>query len=138
MANNITRNLALYTKVEEVLRRAMEENKPQVMADIMKNSDIMQLNSSLSQVQNVVSQLVKKKLVNKVVMPRDHHPRNTPGYVWIQGAEWPENKHPRKHSKVKVITPPPQEPTEVEITVQGITVVIGKNPSTGRLKITIE
>lgn len=138
--------IALYAAIEAVLRDAQVENKPLTMADLKATPSILKVAKSPAQIRDAVENLVRNG--NATSEGERIHRK----YQWLEGADpYTPSKRQIEAAKVapgRVVNPmkdnvvthaaAPAVSQEVELVVAGVTIIVSKNPATGRPRITIE
>lgn len=144
----IQQNLALYNQMEIVLRKAKLENAPLTVRDVFEAADVQRIAMNEFQVRDRLKVLVEKNLVSKVDVPASQagDKRGKFGYMWKEDSKSITDlsslslsskqatvTHISAMTSRKVV-----ENKDIELVYNGVVIIIGKNPITNRLKITIE
>lgn len=143
----IQSSIALYNVIETLLRQALQENLPRTFREISENQDVLRVASKPQQIRDVVSTFRKKGYIIKKPM-REFSDKYTPnefGWVWNPDAESvvntpPAHKANTKPSKPVIVKPDigNENEKEIELVFGTTTIIVGKNPLTGRIRITID
>jgi len=140
--SQIRQNVALYNRIELLLKKASREGHPLPISEIVKLVGDVALSGK--QVQNVVMQLYGKGLLHrsdyKVPGTRERYRYAWDPVMMEEGyAAKPQTPTPAatKSAPTKqVMVAKPAD--EIEIQFGGVSIVVGKNPMTGRIKVVIE
>lgn len=145
-ANAMNQLIRLYSAVELTLRHATTQNAPQTMAELKTSPRLTEVATNPSQIASAIETLVRQgyahsegERVNRRYKWADMNKTYTPTKRQIKAAETQAHKpvDPRKEG-VMVQAMSPTIHREVELVISGVTIVVGKNPETGRPRINIE
>lgn len=139
--SQIRQNVALYNRVELLLKKAARDGHPLPVSEIV--GLVGDVATSAKQVVNVVQQLYAKGLLHrsdyKVPGTRERY-----RYAWdpvmisegyASKAQTPTPASKSTPAKQVMVAKPADE---IEIQFGAVSIVVGKNPMTGRIKIVIE
>lgn len=137
----IQSNALLYSAMEQTLRRAMAENKPVPLKRLFSSPDIHKAARGIQQVRDVISTFKAKDCILAVPINQKENDGAKVAYIWKDGAAFsigkPKAKPHLKPGPVEKTVFAPPNTKEVELVFQGIEIVVGTNPKTGRIRITI-
>ncbi len=148
-ANALKETARLYGALEDHLRWAAKENKPRTIVEICEHFDFNNFGFKSPQVSKIIHVLAAKSFVT--ASRRLGTPNAGGCYVWnldappFLFAEKASRKAERAPSAPivtnvsnPVATQLAKIAQEVEIAMGGVTVIVGRNPKTGRIRITID
>jgi hypothetical protein len=140
--------------MEEVLKEAARTQSPATIRDVWENPAVKEVAKNEIQIRDKLRTLHENNLIVKVTVPSSQtgdkkyrvgfywrdmdktsmdlaslRPR-TPAPAYIPPAQEVDATQPVKH--------PVKVSREIELVVDGLTVIVGKNQQTGRLRIVIE
>lgn len=137
--------MLLLHKIEVILRQAKQRNQPVSSHDIWQSPDISESAPKEYHVRDRVRAMVAKGLVVKVPIAESQsgNKRSSVGYMWANLEKSIDSEGLRSTRKGTDVPIEPVQPVvsldrDVELVVSGVTVVVGRNPATGRIRITIE
>lgn len=142
----IQSTIALYSVVETILRQALQENRPRTFKELSQHVDVKRVAKNEQQLRDVVSRFRNKgMIVNKKMREfSDAYKSNESGWIWAADNEvvpvaLPKHKVDKKPS-IPVITmvESTKADKDVELCFNGTTILVGRNPISGRIRITIE
>jgi hypothetical protein len=136
--NNPMAQLAkVYKIVEERLRRATNDNAPISMAQLLEKPDLQDAMKNADQVRHTVKTMTDKGFVIKigtfVNAKYKWNPNAGPFTLETKTARLAQ----KTPSEVKITKKEPT-PREIELVIDDVTIVVGKNPATGRIRVIIE
>jgi hypothetical protein len=139
----IQSSIALYSVAETVLRQALQENRPRTFREIFSNVEVQRVATGEQQMRDVLSSFRRKGMVVKSLMAPygDKYNKKEVGWMWNPEEHWKIPSNDKKPSHVTVVKNPITATTtnnEVELVIGSATIVIGRNPITNRIRITIE
>lgn len=135
----IQQQMALFHHLENELRKAAEAKAPLTVKDLWERPDIKAVAKNEMQVRDKVKTLLENRLLTKVTVAESQggDRRSRIGYYWRDMEKTSE--------EVKVRKPPAngkdhvqEAVNDVELVINGVMIVVGKNPETGRIRIVIE
>lgn len=122
----------LKNAIVTILRQATKRDTPVTIRKVMDSAAVKKLTDNEPMVRAKVTSPVGQQLAIKHELEG-----GGVGYTWADLGKIVEEK-PEKAPPKQKIKPIVVPSGDVELVVEGITVVIGKNPSTGRLRIVVE
>lgn len=131
----IQQNLNLFSLLEQALKKASEEKQPVAVADLWANPDIQSAAGSVEQVRSKVKNLCDSgKAVQVPIAQSQAGDRKV-----RQGFMWKTDETAMMRRDADKKPNPVVFPTkDIELAINGTLIVIGKNPETGRIRITID
>jgi hypothetical protein len=131
-----------YAKVEEIMRRASAENTPITFNTLWASPDLQNTATNKQQARDCLSYLFKRGCLASFPVPAKENGGQRVAYLWKEGEKFSiatkkvtPNVKPSKVETTKFAT---SNPNEVELVINGMEMVAGINPLTGRFRITIE
>lgn len=135
----------LVSAIEARLKQAHTEGKFLSFPQMFAFPEVAEHATGIQQVKDVIAAMREKGCtVNRAVEPAEHEGGRV-GYAWKADAVYTmattgkTRKTSQKAAKqaAEVSTEPTSSPNEVELCINGINLVAGINPLTGRVRITI-
>ena len=137
----IQQNLSLYHQLELVLRRAAVEKRPMTVRDIYEVPDVKAVSRNELQVRDKIKTLMDNNFLTKVTVAESQggDKRGKIGYYWKDEEKTIEKDFKTPRANVQRVEEEPQAPNkDIELVFNDVTIIIGKNPETGRIRIVIE
>jgi len=137
----IQQQMALFHHLENELRKAAQDKTPLTVRDLWERPEVNAVAKTETQVRDKVKTLLENHLLTKVTVAESQggDKRGRIGYYWRDLQKTSDDLNIRKmQSRQEPKHAPMIVNKDVELVVNGITVVVGKNPETGRLRIVIE
>lgn len=146
--STIQQNLSLYHQLETALRKAAVEKRPMTVRDIYEVPDVKAVARNELQVRDKIKTLMDNNFLTKVTVAESQggDKRGKIGYYWKDEEKTIEKdfKTPRanvhrveEEAQVRDIERQAQS-KDIELVFNDVTIIIGKNPETGRIRIVIE
>jgi hypothetical protein len=138
---SINKQMELYHKIEQVLREAAKTKHAMTIRDIFEVPAIREVAKNELQVRDKVRNLHEHQLLTRVTVPMDAaagDKRNKVGYYWRHENKTADDMHSKPKQQGVVDMPGAVAGKGIEFVMSGITVVIGINEATGRLRIVID
>jgi hypothetical protein len=144
--NAMQEALKMHNLIEATLRRVAPEPQWPTMAELRAMPEIKALEKNQYQVRDIVDRLYKQGYVSSVgerLARRFAWNLEAQPYVFTPAQRTALKTQPSpttdpRKDKVLVQKEAPDVQQEVELVVAGVTIVVSKNPVTGRPRITIE
>jgi hypothetical protein len=139
----------LYAKLEEGLRQATAAGKLVTVAELYARPDIQRAATKLQQVKDCVQTLRRHKcLFESPILDKERAKARGAriAYGWSEGAKFVLGASILKRRRNATKKPSPVVTTkfakpnldEVELVLNGVEIIAGVNPATGRIRIIIE
>lgn len=139
--STIQQNLSLYHQLEVVLRKAAAEKRPMTVRDIYEVPDVKAVARNELQVRDKIKTLMDNNFLTKVTVAESQggDKRGKIGYYWKDEEKTIEKDFKTPRANVSRVEEEPQAPVkDIELVFNDVTIIIGKNPETGRIRIVIE
>lgn len=139
--SQMRQGLVLFHQLELVLRQAAKDQIPLTVRDIYDTPAIKGVAKGELQVRDKIKTLHEHNLLVKVTVAESKagDKRARIGYMWRDETKTVESLG--RHGRTAKVTPPHEKPItakDIELVVGGVTIVVGRNEETGRLRIVIE
>lgn len=160
MSTNLQREILFYHVIEAILRRKASEAHPMSVRELAETPEIVELKPPEYKVRDKLKHLFNKGLVSRVTIGKVGSGKDRIAYFWRDNEktahEFTDHKRPQgrpigslnipKEVTPKEVTPKEVwEPAEklkvgrdIELEINGMTIVVGRNPVTNRIRIIIE
>ena len=139
--STIQQNLSLYHQLEVVLRKAATEKRPMTVRDIYEVPNVKAVARNELQVRDKIKTLMDNNFLTKVTVAESQggDKRGKIGYYWKDEEKTIEKDFKTPRANVQRVEEEPQAPNkDIELVFNDVTIIIGKNPETGRIRIVIE
>lgn len=147
-SNALSQLARMYQRIELILRDGTLQNNGITVSELNKTQAINDIKKSDHQVRDILLTLVKKGFVNKVratAYSREVFYKwneSAPPFVFGMVMARKANTKPSIVTNTKpdsaVIQQVAKIAQEIELQIGGVTVIVGRNPTTGRLRIIVE
>lgn len=137
---SINRQMALYSAIEMVLREAAKTKHAMTVHDVFEAPAVQALAKNELQVRDKIKNLHEHSLLTKVTVPSSEagDKRNRIGYYWRDENKTANDMQGRNRQVGVVDMPKSIAGKGIEMVMSGVTIVIGINEQTGRLRIVID
>lgn len=139
--STIQQNLSLYHQLEVVLRKAAVEKRPMTVRDIYEVPDVKAVARNELQVRDKIKTLMDNNFLTKVTVAESQggDKRGKIGYYWKDEEKTMEKDFKTPRANVHRAEEETQaQSKDIELVFNDVTIIIGKNPETGRIRIVIE
>lgn len=138
--STIQDQMQLFHALEVALRRVAEEKSPMTIRDLHDIPAVKQVSRGELQVRDKVKTLLDKGLLTKVTVAESQagDKRGRIGFYWRDPEKTSDLVKVRNGKKHETVPVPVPTDKNIELVINGMTIVVGKNPETGRLRIVIE
>lgn len=133
-----------YSQIEATLRQALAAGRPMTLGELIANPDVARVAKGIQQVRDCVATLRRADKVRQTPVDGKENKGYKVAFIWSEGAEpftlgskaiKRAEKAPSKPLTTNYAAP---NPNEVELVLNGIEIIAGVNPVTGRIRIQIE
>lgn len=139
----------LYAKLEEALRQTLETHSNLTLRELYAKPDIHRVATKIQQVRDCILSMKKKGCVKteRIVDKASAKKRGSSfAYTWMDGAHFVIGSPTPMKQRAAIKKPSPVVTTkfakpnlnEVELVLNGVEIIAGVNPATGRIRIIIE
>lgn len=141
----------LYAELEKALRQCVATASRATISELYARTDIKRVAKNVQQIKDCIYTLQKHRCVVPFPIIDKEESKKRGGridYVWREGNKFvlgaplakkqPAAKRVRQPSPVVITKPAKQSINEIELVLDGVEIIAGVNPLTGRVRIVIE